>query len=69
MIRLFTELYLDLAVCALLNVKTIDLNTEFSAVMFSNVLAIAVTTSLVVLPIFFFVFFACQPYNWDDSEF
>ena len=57
LIRLYMEIYLDLAICALLNLKTMYWEEKLSAVSFSNVLAIISVACLGIIPIFLIVFF------------
>ena len=56
-IRFMMEGYMDLMLFSLMNVKFLDWSSDFWAVEVSNYMAIALTTILCGLPIFFLYFY------------
>ena len=61
LIRLFLEIYADMAMTAFLNLYTADWSTESSVVLFSNVLSVVFLTLAVTVPIILICFFSK---NW-----
>ena len=68
-IRFCMEVYLDFAICALLNLKTIYWEEKLGAVSFSNVFAIISVVCLGIIPVYLVGFFYWRLKMWDDEEF
>ena len=69
LIRFYIEIYMDVAVCAFLNLKTMTWNDHLPALNFSNYFAILAVISLCVIPVGLIVFFAKRMNSWIDDDF
>ena len=71
LIRLFIELYLDILVYAIINVKTAD--WEFYDVLYgpttSNVMSLAFCYSIPILPIILLIFYCRRKNSWSEESF
>ena len=67
--RYLTESYLSIAVCALLNVKTLKWSGMLSAIDFCNVFSILITIFMSLFPIAMIVFYTCKIKQWNEEEF
>ena len=63
------EIYLDVGINAILDLETFYWNTAFTALTFSNVLAIFFLVILAIAPIFLLIFYARNLVKWNDKEF
>ena len=69
LIRFIMEIYLDVGINAILNLQTFYWNTAFTALTFSNILAILFLVILGIAPIFLLIFYAINLVRWNDQEF
>ena len=63
------EIYLDVGINSILDIKTFYWNTAFSALILSNLLAIFFLVILATAPIFLLIFYAKNLMKWNDKEF
>lgn len=68
-IRFMIEVYMDVVLCALMNVESLDWSSSFEAVQASNYLAVILTVVFCSLPIFFIYFYAKNVKRWNDEVF
>ena len=69
-IRLYMEIYFGMALASMLNMYTIDWQSQFQWVKVSNYSALAGLILIVLLPIFLFVpFYFCKRAQWNTKEF
>ena len=68
-IRFYMEVYLDFAICALLNLKTMYWDEKLSAVSFSNVFAITTIAFSGIIPAFLVGFYIRRLKMWDNEIF
>ena len=59
-LRLFMELYMEVTLLTLFNLKVIDWETGFKAVFFNNLFVIIMTGAVLVVPIILLIFAACK---------
>ena len=69
MIRFFIEVYLDFAICAFLQLKTMYWSENLGAVSFGNILAIITVVCMGLIPIFLTIFFVVRVKDWSNKEF
>ena len=67
MIRLFMETWFELALVAVLNMRTVNWNTPSRAVTYSNILAVISLVLLSVLSAFLIIFY-CMNFNKLNEE-
>ena len=69
LIRLFIELYLDILIFAIINVKSIS--WDFYEVLYgpttSNIISLALCYSIPILPIILMIFYCRKKNNWSDE--
>ena len=69
LIRFFLEAYLDVSICALINLKSFIWISEFSSLTFNNLMAVLFITILLLLPPFLLIFAACKHQHWQSEEY
>ena len=60
LIRFFIEAYLDFALLAMINLRSLKWDTFFTAEMLCNIFAVFVIFAIIILPIVLTVFFLCK---------
>ena len=69
-IRFFIEAYLDFALLAMINLRSLKWDTAFTAEMLCNVFAVSVVIAIIILPIVLTVFFLCKKSEtWKEKSF
>ena len=68
-IRLFMEVFQEIALHSILNLLAIDWDSPFEAVKYSNVLALIFTGLVVFVPPFLTVFYCCKIMLFHDDKF
>ena len=63
------EIYMDVVLCALMNIDSLNWSSSFEAVQMSNYLAVINTAIFCALPIFFIYFYAKNLQRWNVDEF
>ena len=66
LIRLYMEIYLGMALASVLNMHTVDWQSPFKWVTFSNYSGLVALILITTLPILLFVpFYCCKRANWN----
>ena len=70
LIRLYMEMYQDLAQASVINMYTADWQTNFTWVNISNYYALAGFILVTALPILLFIpFYCCRRKKWSEKKF
>ena len=59
-IRLFIELYMEVTLLTLFNLKALKWEAGFKAVIFNNLLVVTMTGAVLAVPIILLIFAACK---------
>ena len=67
--RLFMEVFLDIAIMATLNMKTVDWNTKFNSIKASNIISVSLLTLFIFLQLYIVIFYCCKTKQFVDRKF
>ena len=68
-LRVFMELYMELTLLTLFNLKALKWDAGFKAVAFNNVLVLIMTGAVFAVPIALTIYAALKQKEWKDEAF
>ena len=69
LIRLYMEVFKDMALLTVLNMHTVNWDSPHASVIFSNYVALLILLLIGLLPPVFLIFFCCKKDKWQNKGF
>ena len=66
---MFIELYMEVTLFTCFNLKALEWETDFKAVIFNNSFLIVATVAIITVPVALIVYSACKYSDWKDQAY